>query len=81
MKSRIKKWGNSAAVRVPAAGLAAARMEAEQMGGIRGEDGRIIIEPVHQRRKYDIEELVKHITPENRHEEVDFGPPRGKEFW
>jgi antitoxin MazE len=30
-------------------------------------------------RKYTLEELVRGITPENRHEETDFGPPVGRE--
>lgn len=31
--------------------------------------------------KYTLEELVAKITPENRHELVDFGPPMGNEVW
>lgn len=30
---------------------------------------------------YELEELVAGITPENRHEEWDIGPPVGKEIW
>ena len=30
---------------------------------------------------YTLEELVEGITAENRHEEIDFGPPVGNEFW
>jgi len=30
--------------------------------------------------RYSLEELVVGITPENRHEEVDWGPPVGREF-
>ena len=29
--------------------------------------------------KYTLEELVARITPENRHELIDFGPPVGNE--
>ena len=29
----------------------------------------------------EIEELVEQITPENRHKEVDWGKPVGKEVW
>jgi antitoxin MazE len=36
------------------------------------------IEPV-PRREYTLSELLKGITPENLHEEVDFGGPVGKE--
>jgi antitoxin component of MazEF toxin-antitoxin module len=32
------------------------------------------------RRKYTLEELVKVITPKNRHEETDVGPPVGREI-
>jgi len=34
-------------------------------------------EPVRQ--PYDLDELLKQITPENLHEGVDFGPPCGNE--
>ena len=30
---------------------------------------------------YTLEELAAKITPENRHELVDWGPPVGKEIW
>ena len=33
------------------------------------------------RRPYDLAEMVARITPENRHAEVDTGPPHGKEAW
>ena len=33
------------------------------------------------RKEYDISELLKRITPENLHEEADFGRPVGKEAW
>ena len=32
------------------------------------------------RREYILEELVRGITPKNRHEETDFGPPVGCEI-
>jgi antitoxin component of MazEF toxin-antitoxin module len=34
-----------------------------------------------QRPDYDITDLVNRITAKNRHEEVDFGGPVGKEVW
>jgi antitoxin component of MazEF toxin-antitoxin module len=39
-----------------------------------------VIEPVRL-REYDLEELLKQITPETLHEEVEFGPASGKEAW
>lgn len=32
------------------------------------------------RREYTLEEFVRGITPENRHAEVDLGPPAGREI-
>ena len=32
-------------------------------------------------KEYDLSELLKRITPENLHEETDFGRPVGKEAW
>ena len=39
----VKKWGNSAAVRIPAAVLADAGIELDQSVEIRQERGRIVI--------------------------------------
>ncbi len=32
-------------------------------------------------REFDLDELVEAITLENRHDETDWGPPVGGEFW
>jgi hypothetical protein len=33
-----------------------------------------------QRHRYDLDKLVSEITLENRHSEVEVGPPAGEEF-
>jgi antitoxin MazE len=78
MKAVVKKWGNSASVRIPAAVLEAAKLRLDDSVDIREESGRIVIEPV-PRKEYTLSELLKGITPENLHEEVDSGKPVGKE--
>ena len=78
MKTVIKKWGNSASVRIPAAIMQAAHLELDETVDVREESGRVVIEPT-QRNEYDLAELVKRITSGNLHEEVDFGRPLGKE--
>ena len=80
MKAVVRKWGNSASVRIPAAVLKAARLGLDEPVDVREESGRIVIEPA-QRKEYDLAELVKGITPKNRHEAVDFGEPVGTEVW
>jgi antitoxin MazE len=80
MKSIVKKWGNSAAVRIPASVMEAIPLEIDQPVDVREEAGRIVIEPVRQ-KAYDINALIKAITSENLHEAADFGTPVGKEVW
>jgi antitoxin MazE len=76
----VKKWGNSAAVRIPATVLAEARLELDQRVEVREERGRIVIEPV-RRKVFDIRELVHGIRPDNLHGAVDTGVPVGREVW
>lgn len=80
MRVMVKKWGNSASVRIPASVMAAARLTLDQAVEVREEAGRIVIEPVVE-TGYDLAALVDGITDENRHEEADFGPARGREAW
>jgi antitoxin MazE len=77
----IKKWGNSSAVRIPADVMAAAKMSLDDPVTIREEDGKIILEPEVKRPRYTLKELVDGITDENIHEETNWGPPVGREFW
>ena len=78
MRTIVKKWGNSASVRIPAAVMQAAHLDLDEAVDVREESGRIVIEPA-QRKEYDLAELVKQITVENLHDEADFGRPVGKE--
>ena len=78
MRVRIRKWGNSAAVRIPAPMMQAARLELSMVVDVREEAGRIVIGPVRQ-RTYDLGKLLQGITSRNRHEAADFGPVLGKE--
>jgi antitoxin MazE len=78
MRTVVRKWGNSASVRIPAAVMQAAHLDLDEVVDIREESGRIVIEPA-QRKEYDLAELVKLITGENLHDEADFGRPVGKE--
>jgi len=74
----VKKWGNSASVRIPVAVMQAAHLDLDEAVDVREESGRIVIEPA-RRREYDLAELVKGITRENLHDEADSGKPVGKE--
>lgn len=74
----IKKWGNSASVRLPASVMKSLDLQLDQTVDVRDEGGRIVIEPV--RHAVDLAELLAGITPENLHGEAEFGPAVGKEW-
>lgn len=80
MEIIVKKWGNSAAVRIPASVMAAAHVTLDQPVKVREEQGRIVIEPV-RRKEYKLDELLGGITAKNQHKPVDTGAPVGKEVW
>lgn len=80
MKAVVRKWGNSASVRIPASVMKAAKLDLDEAVEVREEAGRIVIEPV-RRRDYDLAELVRGITTRNRHAEIAAGEPIGKEVW
>ena len=80
MRGQVKKWGNSASVRIPAAVMAAAALTVDQAVDIREEDGRVVIEPF---RGVDptLDDLLAGMEPETFPEAVDFGRPVGGEVW
>jgi antitoxin MazE len=82
MKVEFRKWGNSLALRIP-------RDFANDIGARDGKaaemtvaDGKLVVEVAKPKRnrRYTIEQLVAGITPENRHEEIDWGPDVGAEI-
>lgn len=76
----IRKWGNSAAVRLPASALAAAGIAVDDPVEVREEGGRIVIERA-QPEAVTLEWLLEGITPGNVHPETDWGSPVGREIW
>ena len=78
MRIHVKKWGNSASVRIPSAVMQAANVRIDQPVDIREERGRIVIEPVRT-PALNLEKLIAGITDKTRHSEIDFGSAVGNE--
>jgi antitoxin MazE len=57
VESEIKRWGNSAALRLPAKLLAAAGLAIDSPVDVRLEGGRLVIEPL-RRPEYTLQELL-----------------------
>ena len=82
MNALIKKWGNSLALRIPKSYAKEIKLEDGAAVEIKIEENKIVILPKRKReKKYSLKELVSRITEENRYDEIDFGPPLGKEIF
>jgi antitoxin MazE len=80
MRLQVKKWGNSASVRIPASIMAAASLHIDQLVDVREDQGRIVIEPVLA-PVYDLDALLDQMSPDTFPDDVDFGKPVGNEIW
>ncbi|MFK7877681.1 MAG: AbrB/MazE/SpoVT family DNA-binding domain-containing protein [Paracoccaceae bacterium] len=74
----VKKWGNSACVRIPAAIMQAAKLSLDTPVDVREENGRIILEP-DQSPEFLLDDLLDGITGENAHEAIKTSGPLGQE--
>ena len=80
MISRIQKWGNSLAVRIPK--VFADEINLVENASIRMmlKDGALVITPGDE-PKWNLEELLAGVTEENIHADWETGGPTGKETW
>ena len=72
MRVIVKKCGNSASVRIPAAIMQAAKQSPNTPADVREENGRIIIEP-DQTLETSSDDLLEGITNENCHDPLESG--------
>ncbi len=61
MKVTVKKWGNSPAVRIPAAIMQASQLALDEVVDMREKCGCIVIEPMRQ-KTYDLDRLIKELS-------------------
>jgi len=78
-RSKIAKWGNSLAVRIP-------RAAAQKLGLSEGSDVNVIVKDEsltirRARRITTLDELLDGVTPQNAGGEIKTGPPVGREVW
>jgi antitoxin MazE len=78
MNQHVKKWGNSLALRLPAQLSASLGLKENDSVEMRQEHGGVFIRKVEEET---LDELIERITPENRHDPIDWGPVVGKEIW
>jgi antitoxin MazE len=83
METKVRKWGNSLAVRVP-------KKVADSLRLKEGARVRIEADPANQTAQirqvsakpvYTLKQLLKGVTLQKIHREIDWGKPAGRELW
>lgn len=80
MQTRVQKWGDSLALPIPREVASQAGLAEDTLVEVSLDQGRLIVTP-SPRRRLTLEELMRGVTDENIHAEIDFGPPVGREEW
>lgn len=80
MKTRIQKWGNSLALRIPKAFATEVGLEYDAPVDVSLVDGKLVVIPVVE-PALTLEHLLAQVTEQNLHHEVDTGPAMGSEAW
>ncbi len=80
MKTRVQKWGNSLALRIPKAFAAEARLAADSPVELSLAGGKLVVRALAE-EPLTLDELLRGVTDENIHGEWDTGSAVGKEAW
>jgi antitoxin MazE len=76
--SQLQKWGNSLAVRIPAAIADQLDLKPGTDVEVVATEGSILISP-KPKSTYRLKDLLKDCKPSQLHGETDFGPDVGRE--
>ena len=80
MRTKVQKWGNSLALRIPKAFATDAQLENNSIVELSLVEGQIVIKPLTE-PAWTLEELLSGITSENLHNAIDTGDAVGNEAW
>jgi antitoxin MazE len=77
--TQLSKWGNSLGLRLPKSIAREVQLDEGDTVQVSVDNGAIVIRP--SRPRYSLDDLVRRITPKNRHGESSWGGPVGDEVW
>lgn len=80
MRARIRKWGNSLALRIPKSIAAEAALEPNALVELSLVDGKLVVLRVAE-PEVTLEQLLAGVTEQTLHREADTGPAVGSEAW
>ncbi|MEK7398725.1 MAG: AbrB/MazE/SpoVT family DNA-binding domain-containing protein [Candidatus Poribacteria bacterium] len=80
MEIKVKKWGNSLALRIPKPYADKAGLKNDSQVELSIVDGKLVIAPSVE-AKFSLEQLLAQVTKDNLHDEFDTGTATGREVW
>jgi antitoxin MazE len=80
MKTRIQKWGNSLALRIPRPFAEESNLHEDSAVDVTVRNGKLVVVPLRE-PVLSLKELAEQITPQNRHTEIETGDAVGNEVW
>lgn len=80
MKTRVQKWGNSLALRIPKSFAAEARLREDTPVELSLVEGKLVVQALTP-EPLTLDELLRGVTDQNLHGEWDTGPAVGREIW
>jgi len=82
MVTKVQKWGNSQGLRLSKALLSDADIAVGDEVQVTAHRGTLVVTPRRRvRGGHDLRELVRRTPKGYRADELDWGPPRGREIW
>lgn len=80
MRTRIQKWGNSLAVRIPKAFAQEVGVNEDAEVELTVVNRELVVTPLIE-RVYYLEDLLAGIRKNQLHKEIERGPAVGREAW
>ena len=80
MKTRVQKWGNSLALRIPKSFADEIGLQTDSSVEVSLVKGKLVIAPIVE-PKLTLKTLLAQVTDNNLHHEVDTGSAVGSEAW
>lgn len=80
MKSRVQKWGNSLALRIPKSFADEIGLAENSSIQVMIKEGTLVVTPERE-PEWRLEDLLEKITTDNIHREWETGAAEGDEIW
>ena len=77
----LSKWGNSQGLRIPKEIINLLKVEIGDKFRVFVENNRVILEPIREKKVYNIDELVSQIPSDYKKEPEILSEPMGREIW